>query len=297
MKTRILALLFILLASTASVLNAQTFSVLNSKVSQGDVSVIRIYPQFQTRAQGLSVCIFVEWGLNKNTNFVAKHYPPNQYGEVLIGIPVDTKPGKYSVYRIECGRGTKLDSAFYVDLDVSQKQFPETKIGHNITSVDSTRRKRESTAIQDAYAREDTWTDYTQSNYRQPLDMTSITDEFGKKRIYLNGQTRHGGVDLKATHRTPIKAVNSGVVLLVAKNFSLEGNMIILDHGSGVLSLYLHLSKMNVKQGEKVNKGEIIGLSGSTGSATGPHLHFIIKVNNTNVDPLRFIDTMNQYIK
>ena len=294
MKTTMVALLFILSTST---LSAQTFSVLNPRVSQGDVSIIRIYPQFQTQTQGLSVCMFVEWGLNKNTNFVEKHYPLNEYGEVLIGIPVDTKPGKYSTYRIECGRGTRLDPTFHIDVEVLQKQFPETKISQNITTVGSMRRKRESMAIQDAYARGNTWTDYTQSNYRQPLDITSITDEFGKKRIYLNGQTRHGGVDLKAIHKTQVKAINSGVVLLVARNFSLEGNMIILDHGSGVLSLYLHLSKINVKQGEKVNNGEIVGLSGSTGLATGPHLHFIIKVNNTNVDPLRFIDAVNQYTK
>lgn len=290
--------LVIILLFLSIKLNAQaSFTVLNPKVNQSDVVIVRIAPQFQTQAQGSSVCIFVEWGLNKNTNFIARHYPPNQYGEVLIGIPVDTKPGKYPAYRIGCGQGIQLDPTFYVDIEVLQKQFPETKIGRNIIAVDSARRKMESLAIQNAYAREDTWTDYTQSKYRQPLDMTSITDEFGKKRIYLNGQTRHGGIDLEAANRTPVKAINSGIVLLVAKDFSLEGNMIILDHGSGVLSLYLHLSRTNVRQGEKISKGRIIGLSGMTGSTTGPHLHFIIKVNNTNVDPLRFIDTMNQYLK
>lgn len=280
MKTILAALLFIL---SASVVNAQTFSILNPKVSQGDVAIVRIAPQWQ----GSLVCI----------SGFEKSYLPNQYGDVFIGVGVDTKPDKYPVYRIECGQGTRLDHMFYEEIEVLQKQFPQTKISRKITPVDSARRKKESQAVQDAYVRGDTWTDYTQGDYHQPLDITSITDEFGKKRIYLNGQTRHGGVDLKAAHRTPIKAVNSGVVLLVAKNFSLEGNMVILDHGSGILSLYLHLSKINVKQGAKVSKGEVIGLSGSTGSATGPHLHFIIKVNNTNIDPLRFIDTVNQYNK
>lgn len=279
-------------------LNAQTsFTVLNPKVNQGDVVIVRIAPQWQAQAQGSPVCVSAQWQLNNNANFLIKHYSPNQFGDVFMGISVDTKPGKYPVYRTECNRGIRLDPLFYKEIEVLQKQFPETKIGQNITAVDSARRKMESLAIQNAYARGNTWNDYTRSKYRQPLDMTSITDEFGEKRIYLNGQTRHGGVDLKAPNRTSVKAVNSGVVLLVARNFSLEGNMIILDHGSGVLSLYLHLSRINVKQGEKVSKGETIGLSGHTGSVTGPHLHFIIKVNSTNVDPLRFIDTINQYLK
>ena len=128
-----------------------------------------------------------------------------------------------------------------------------------------------------------------------PLDNVFVTDEFGIKRVYLNGQTRHGGVDLRAPRGTAIKAINSGVVLLAANNFSLEGNMVIIDHGSGIFSLYLHLSKINAIEGTEIKKGEIIGLSGSTGSAHGPHLHFIIKVNGTNVDPLAFIDTINRY--
>lgn len=294
MKIILVALLFIF---STRALNAQTFTILNTKVSQGDVVIIRVYPQFQTQAQGSSVCISIKWQLNNNADFLIKNYSPNQYGNVFIGVPVNTKPGKYPVYRIECGRGVKLDPMFYEEVEVLQKQFPETKMGRKITPVDSVRRKNEARMIQDAYIRRSAWADYTQGDYHPPLDTVSITDEFGKKRIYLNGQTRHGGVDLKAPNRTPIKAVNSGVVLLVARNFSLEGNMIILDHGSGILSSYLHLSRTSVKQGEKVSKGETIGLSGHTGSATGPHLHFIIKVNNTNVDPLRFIDTVNQYLK
>jgi len=278
------ALLFILSTST---LSAQTFSVLNPKVSQGDVVIVRIAPQWQ----GSLVCI----------SGFGKSYLPNQYGDVFMGMGVDTKPNKYSLHRIECGRGVKLDPMFYEEVEVLERQFPETKMGRKITPVDSVRRKKESQAIQDAYVRREAWTDYTQGDYRPPLYAVSIadliTDEFGKKRIYLNGQTTHGGVDLKAASKTPIKAVNSGVVLLVARNFSLEGNMVILDHGSGILSLYLHLSKINVKQGAKIKKGEVIGLSGSTGSVTGPHLHLMIKANGINVDPLRFIDIVNRYIK
>ncbi len=280
MKIVVAALLFLLFSS---VFNAQTLSVLNPTVSQGDVVIVRIAPQWQ----GSLVCI----------SGFGKSYLPNQYGNVFIGVDVNTKPDKYPLHRIECGRGNRLDPLFYQEIEVLQKQFPQTKIGRKITPVDSARRKKESQIIQNAYTQKDAWADHTKGDYRPPLDIISVTDEFGGKRIYLNGQTRHNGVDLRAANKTSVKAINSGVVLLIARNFSLEGNMVILDHGSGILSMYLHLSKINVRQGVKVKKDEIIGLSGSTGSATGPHLHFIVKVNDTNIDPLRFIDLINRHVQ
>ena len=73
--------------------------------------------------------------------------------------------------------------------------------------------------------------------------------------------------------------------------------MVVIDHGSGIFSLYMHLSRIEVREGSKVIKDQVIGLSGATGDARGPHLHFAIKASGTNVDPLSFIEVANQYIK
>lgn len=261
---------------------AQNFEILNPKVEQGGVVIVKTAPQWQ----GSIHCI----------SALGKHYQPDNSGYVFVGVPVDTKSDKYLASLVECGRGVRLNPADK-EIEVTEKIFPSTKIGRKITAVNSKKRDRESKEIGAAYERGNEYADYKNGVFIAPLDPIFVTDEFGRRRIYLNGETRHGGIDLRAASRTPIKAINSGVVLLTAKNFSLEGNMVIIDHGSGIFSLYLHLSRINVKQGAKIKNGEVIGLSGSSGSATGPHLHFMVKINRINVDPLMFIDIVNQYTR
>jgi murein DD-endopeptidase MepM/ murein hydrolase activator NlpD len=100
-----------------------------------------------------------------------------------------------------------------------------------------------------------------------------ITEPFGTERTF-NGerQSVHHGVDYRAAIGTPVLAMNRGTVLL-ARELFFEGNCIVLDHGQGVLTLYLHLSEMTVKEGDLVDKSQSIGLSGGTGRVTAPHLH------------------------
>ncbi len=133
---------------------------------------------------------------------------------------------------------------------------------------------------------------YINKKFIYPLN-SKITSDFGKKRVY-NGKLKsyHSGTDFRASIGTPIKATNTGKVVL-AKNRFYAGNSIIIDHGQGIYSCYYHLSKMNFKVGDFVKQGEIIGLSGNTGRSTGPHLHFSIRVHSILVDPLQFIEIMN----
>jgi murein DD-endopeptidase MepM/ murein hydrolase activator NlpD len=117
----------------------------------------------------------------------------------------------------------------------------------------------------------------------------SIKWNFGSKREingYLAGQ--HKGVDISAPRGTPVFASNSGIVA-VARRFTLEGNLVVIDHGTGIFSIYAHLSKIHVREGDFVRKGQIIGRVGSTGRSTGPHLHFGIKVKETDVNPEIFM--------
>lgn len=102
----------------------------------------------------------------------------------------------------------------------------------------------------------------------------------------------HSGTDFRAAIGTPIKAINDGIVK-ISKDRFYAGGSVVIDHGAGIYSQYYHLSKMNVKVGDIVKKGDIVGLSGDTGRVSGPHLHFGIMVNNNQVNPLNFIETIN----
>jgi murein DD-endopeptidase MepM/ murein hydrolase activator NlpD len=113
---------------------------------------------------------------------------------------------------------------------------------------------------------------------------------FGQQRIYNNvPRSIHSGVDIAVPRGHPIKAANSGLVVL-ASDLYFSGKTVIIDHGLGLFSSYSHLSKLLAKRGERVNKGQVIGLAGSTGLATGPHLHWAVKINEARVDPLALLE-------
>ena len=112
-----------------------------------------------------------------------------------------------------------------------------------------------------------------------------ISDVFGVQRVF-NGtvQSTHQGLDFRVPTGTSVTAVNRGHVIL-ARPLFFEGNCIVIDHGQGLLTLYLHLSKFSVKEGDDVDKGQEIGFSGGTGRATGPHLHLAVRWQGIYLDP------------
>ena len=140
-----------------------------------------------------------------------------------------------------------------------------------------------------------TETSYIDKKFILPLE-SNITSAFGTARIYNNSlKGYHSGTDFRAKMGTPIKAANDGKVVLVAKRFY-SGGTVLLDHGEGIYTCYFHMSKFNVKKGDRVKRGEILGLSGKSGRVTGPHLHFSARVNAVQVDPLQLISLLNNNI-
>jgi murein DD-endopeptidase MepM/ murein hydrolase activator NlpD len=117
-----------------------------------------------------------------------------------------------------------------------------------------------------------------------------IVSPFGCRTIINNlERSPHSGVDLRAAQGTLIKAPNRGQVVLAADHF-FGGLSLVIDHGGAIHSMYFHLSDISVSVGQMVEKGDIIGLTGLSGRATGPHLHFGIRLNGERVNPLRLIE-------
>jgi murein DD-endopeptidase MepM/ murein hydrolase activator NlpD len=117
-----------------------------------------------------------------------------------------------------------------------------------------------------------------------------VTGRFGTKRFY-NGKegSFHNGLDIASERTSPIISPSKGKVILTG-NYYYNGKFILLDHGKGLKSIFIHLDKILVKKGQIINKGDLIAKMGSTGKSTGPHLHWSLLLNKTYVDPEYFLD-------
>lgn len=120
----------------------------------------------------------------------------------------------------------------------------------------------------------------------RPVEGGRISGEFGGQRI-INGEKKspHRGIDIALPEGTDVMAANDGVVTLSGGNYFYSGNMVVIDHGQNLFTLYAHLKSTSVKVGQRVKKGDVIGKVGKTGRATGPHLHFGASLNNVRFNP------------
>ena len=124
-------------------------------------------------------------------------------------------------------------------------------------------------------------------NFLLPLQ-SEISTQFGVKRIINNKRVSfHRGIDIRGKEGQPVMASNSGTVVL-AEELYFGGNTLIISHGMGIFTVYMHLDSFGANKGEDVVKGDIIGFVGSTGRSTGPHLHFGVKVQDASANPLTF---------
>jgi murein DD-endopeptidase MepM/ murein hydrolase activator NlpD len=169
---------------------------------------------------------------------------------------------------------------------VRKLEVPRTKV---ILDGDSLKRaRREAATIRTLWV-----ADYTlpkwKGNFMMPVD-GDIVGTFGKRSIINNlRKSPHTGVDLKGNKDDPVKAINNGKVILVADHF-FTGKSIFLDHGGGIISMYFHLNEILVKKGSIVKKGDVMGLVGASGRATGPHLHWGVRINGARIDPMALIE-------
>jgi biotin carboxyl carrier protein len=144
--------------------------------------------------------------------------------------------------------------------------------------------EREQAEVVAARLRMDARTDFN-TNFIWPVD-GRVSGMYGSQRIY-NGTPKswHSGLDVAAAQGTPIKAPAAGIISFAKADLYLTGGTILVDHGMGVSSNFLHLSRLDVKVGDKVKQGQVIGLVGATGRATGPHMHWGMNWKQLRIDP------------
>lgn len=122
-----------------------------------------------------------------------------------------------------------------------------------------------------------------------PITGPVVTDEYGYTRLTGRSTIAHKGTDFRAATGTPVYAMNDGVVVRTDE-FTIYGHTIIIDHGLGIHTLYMHLSEIGVREGQRVERGDPVGKSGKTGYSEFPHLHISVKINGVSVDPVKFLD-------
>lgn len=205
----------------------------------------------------------------------------------IVGIPLDTPPEGLQL-RISRASGETTER----HIEVDAKQYAEQHL-----TVKSRRHVHPSEEDMQRIAREQGIKEKVKASWRAELpDLSFVppiegrrSSSFGLRRFF-NGEPRrpHSGMDIAAPKGTPIRAPSPGKVLYTG-NFFFSGNMVYLDHGRGLISLYAHLDRIRVHPGQEVGKGALLGDVGATGRVTGPHLHWTIYLNGTPVDPALFL--------
>jgi len=210
----------------------------------------------------------------------------------LIGMDLREELGSHKIL-IEAPDAVGNVGSLEAEVTVTAGDF--TKGGFiKLTAAQEKARKNEKAIAKTREVREKAYAHYEASQlwtepFMQPID-GRVTSPYGKFRTYSDGKkSYHSGIDLALRRGTPIAAAADGIVLYSAKQ-AIFGKVVIVHHGHGVTTSYNHMDELKVKEGAKVKKGDIVGLLGSTGQSTGPHLHWGLTVAGKAVDPTQWLD-------
>ncbi|MEZ0469904.1 M23 family metallopeptidase [Luteimonas sp. B3_2_R+30] len=211
------------------------------------------------------------------------------YGSVVLGIGRDAEGlAEVAVTRPDGSRETAR-------IAIAPRDWPIERVsGVPPKTVDpppaiAERIRREQARVTAARTRDDDRADFAQ-RFAWPVE-GRISGRFGNQRVY-NGKpgSAHSGMDIAVAGGTPVKAPAAGVVTFADADLYLTGGTVLLDHGHGVSSNFLHLSRIDVRPGDRVEQGQVIGAVGATGRATGPHLHWGMNWFDVRIDPLLVLE-------
>ena len=213
--------------------------------------------------------------------------PSSKTWFALAGVSLTTHPSVYPlVLAAETQKGTAV--SFQQKVRVSRAKYPSLALSvpKQFTEPDAAQLeviKQEGALKKDVFSRSASAREW--SGRFVPTVDAPVSDRFGTQRKF-NGEVQsvHEGLDYHVPQGTPVEAVNEGTVVL-ARLLFFEGNCVMVDHGQGLLTLYMHLSEIKVREGDRVQRGENLGLSGATGRATGAHLHVAVRWQGVYLDP------------
>ena len=216
-------------------------------------------------------------------------------GKAIIGVSISQEPGEAAIdFRLENLSKKEI-------FRIQKKNYTEQRITLADTKMVSPpvkeleRIRKESAAQKAVYASFTPQIDLSQG-FIMPLEGRK-TSLYGHRRFFNDvPRSPHSGLDIAAPIGTPIVAPGPGRVALRG-DFYFNGKTILLDHGQGLITMYCHMSEYMVEEGEFIDRGQMLGLVGSTGRSTGPHLHWSVSLNNFRIDPLEFLPAVNQALK
>ena len=258
-------------------------------------SILEIYPESPVQGQQLMINYKLDDYTDTNIEFNDKKY--KLFAEkVFIPVSPEIKSGEYYL------KIKKADQELTaIKIQIKAKKFGKQNISYYKPKL--------SIKAEEKIKEEDNLVELAKSNYSEEVFWDKsfilpvgqrVSDIYGTKR-YLNGKYNgfHSGVDFASPFGVPVKAINNAKVNLAQyfSKYNSNGNIVFLDHGLGVGSVYLHLSKIAVKEGQKVKRGDTIGYVGSTGRSTGPHLHWGVYLYGQNTDGLAWIKLTQKLFK
>jgi len=229
-----------------------------------------------------------------SVHYGARTLRVSSYGTVVFGVGRDEQ-GPIRIGVILPGPSRHDVAELVTEITVTPRDWPVEHVNGvppktvNPPPEIIARIEREQALVTAARLRDDERTDFAVP-FQWPVE-GRISGRFGNARVY-NGQpgAGHSGMDIAAPTGTPVKAPASGVVTLAAPDLYLTGGTVLLDHGYGVSSNFLHLSRIDVKVGDRIEPGQVIGAVGATGRATGPHLHWGMNWFDVRIDPLLVLE-------
>jgi murein DD-endopeptidase MepM/ murein hydrolase activator NlpD len=204
----------------------------------------------------------------------------------VVGVPLSTKPGNHDIRvkgvgAVKFAVGDKQYKAQHITLKNKQQVNPDPD---NLKRIQN--ELKEQVSAYQVYR-----SGVVPSNvvFDRPVEGGRLSSPFGLRRFF-NGEERnpHSGLDFAVPTGTPVKAPAAGRVVLVGDYF-FNGKTVFVDHGQGLISMFCHLSAIDVKVGDEVSRGQVVAKVGATGRATGPHLHWNVSLNDARVDPAIFI--------
>jgi murein DD-endopeptidase MepM/ murein hydrolase activator NlpD len=216
----------------------------------------------------------------------------NGMWQAVVGLPLSLEPGEQQLDISE--RGAARTFAFQVLPKLYETQYLTLTNKRQVdpTAEDLIRITREQALSNHAFA---TWSEALADDLRFDLPAQGrFSSAFGLRRFF-NNQARqpHSGLDIAAPEGTPVLAPAAGTIIDIG-NYFFNGNTVFIDHGQGLVSMYNHLSRISVKKGVRVARGQRIGAVGKTGRVTGAHLHWTVSLNNARVDPMLFLPPATQ---